>query len=154
MLLTNLPVSDALEARMVIEWYRCRWEIETYFRVIKGSCNIEKSRLRSEDKKLNCIATYMIVAWRLHNMTMLSRRNPVLPCSVGFSEREWKLLWVARNKAESPKEVPSIYEMVRLLASLGGFLMRKGDGEPGVKTVWRGYKKLLHYIEAADILGV
>ncbi len=33
--------------------------------------------------------------------------------------------------------------MTRMLAGLGGFLCRKGDGEPGVKTVWRGYKKII-----------
>ncbi|MCA2598556.1 MAG: hypothetical protein IM520_13495, partial [Microcystis sp. M29BS1] len=29
-------------------------------------------------------------------------------------------------------------EAVRMIASLGGFLGRKGDGEPGVKTIWLG----------------
>ena len=27
---------------------------------------------------------------------------------------------------------------VRWIAQLGGFIGRKGDGEPGVKTIWRG----------------
>jgi len=31
MLLTDLPVEDFVQARVIIEWYRCRWEIETYF---------------------------------------------------------------------------------------------------------------------------
>ena len=41
-----------------------------------------------------------------------------------------------------------------MLAGLGGILGRKGDGAPGVKTIWQGYDKLLHYIEAADAFGV
>ncbi len=154
LLLTDIPVSNYLEARIIIEWYRCRWEIETYFRVIKGSCDIEKIRLRSENKKLNCIAVYMIVSWRLHHITMLTRRFPDVPCTDGFSDREWKVLWTIRQKTEPPKTPPSLREVTRMLAGLGGFLCRKGDGEPGVKTVWRGYKKLLHYIEAADAFGV
>ena len=28
------------------------------------------------------------------------------------------------------------------MASLGGFLGRKGDGEPGVKTIWLGLRRL------------
>ncbi|MCE9563515.1 MAG: hypothetical protein K8U57_15855, partial [Planctomycetes bacterium] len=28
------------------------------------------------------------------------------------------------------------------VASLGGFLGRTGDGEPGVRTLWRGYQRL------------
>jgi len=154
LLLTDLPVENYTEARMIIEWYRCRWEIETYFRVMKGSCDIEKLRLRSEGKKLNCIAVYMIVSWRLHSITMLTRRMPDIPCTDGFSDREWKVLWAVRQKTEPPKKPPSMRDVTRMLAGLGGFLCRKGDGEPGVKTVWRGYKKLLNYIEAADALGL
>ena len=29
-------------------------------------------------------------------------------------------------------------DVIRLIAQLGGFLDRKSDGEPGVKTIWRG----------------
>ncbi len=29
-----------------------------------------------------------------------------------------------------------------MIAKLGGFLGRKGDGEPGVKTIWRGLQRL------------
>jgi hypothetical protein len=32
--------------------------------------------------------------------------------------------------------------VVRWIASLGGFLGRKGDGEPGIMTLWRGWKRL------------
>jgi len=28
--------------------------------------------------------------------------------------------------------------VVRLIAQLGGFRGRKGDGKPGAKTIWRG----------------
>lgn len=154
MLLTDLPVEDFVQARVIIEWYRCRWEIETYFRVMKGSCDIENSRLRTEPRMLNCIAVYMIISWRLHSITMLSRRVPDRPCTDGFSEREWKILWRMRTKTLPPDVPPTLREATHMLAGLGGFLGRKGDGEPGVKTIWQGYDKLLHYIEAADAFGV
>ena len=35
--------------------------------------------------------------------------------------------------------------MVRLVARLGGFLARKGDGEPGVKTIWLGMQRILDF---------
>lgn len=31
---------------------------------------------------------------------------------------------------------------MRWIAQLGGFLGRKGDGDPGLKTLWRGLKRL------------
>ncbi|WP_269766688.1 IS4 family transposase, partial [Burkholderia ubonensis] len=32
-----------------------------------------------------------------------------------------------------------------LVARLGGFLARKGDGEPGVKTIWLGMQRVLDF---------
>ena len=154
MLLTDLPVEDFTQARVVIEYYRCRWEIETYFRVMKGSCEVENNRLRTETRMLNCIAVYMIISWRLHTITMLTRRFPERPCTDAFSDKEWTILWRIKTKEAPPETPPSLLEVTRMLAQLGGFLARKGDGEPGVKTIWQGYDKLLHYIEVADLFGV
>jgi len=33
-------------------------------------------------------------------------------------------------------------EIVAYLAKLGGFLGRKGDGEPGAKVLWKGLNEL------------
>jgi Transposase Tn5 dimerisation domain len=38
--------------------------------------------------------------------------------------------------------------MMRMLAQLGGFLARTGDGEPGVETIWRGYMEMLRAVHA------
>ena len=35
--------------------------------------------------------------------------------------------------------------MVRRVAMLGGFLARKGDGEPGVKTIWIGLQRIMDF---------
>jgi hypothetical protein len=37
-----------------------------------------------------------------------------------------------------PAAPPTLNEVVRLIAQVGGFLGRKSDGEPGAKTIWRG----------------
>ena len=38
--------------------------------------------------------------------------------------------------------LPSVNAVLRLIARLGGFLGRKSDGEPGVKTIWTGLQKV------------
>ena len=38
--------------------------------------------------------------------------------------------------------MPTLREAVRMIAALGGFLGRKGDGEPGTTTIWRGLQRL------------
>jgi hypothetical protein len=35
MLITSIPVENSDTAHAIVEWYRCRWEIEIYFRVLK-----------------------------------------------------------------------------------------------------------------------
>ncbi|MCL4462103.1 MAG: hypothetical protein M1297_10435, partial [Nitrospirae bacterium] len=37
---------------------------------------------------------------------------------------------------------PTLREATRMVAGLGGFLGRKGDGEPGTETLWRGIQRL------------
>ena len=51
---------------------------------------------------------------------------------------EWQSLCATVNKNPTPpKKPPYLRESVRMIATIGGFLARKGDGEPGVKTIWR-----------------
>ena len=49
------------------------------------------------------------------------------------------------NKQRLPDKSPSLNEVVRLVARLGGFLARKGDGEPGVKTIWLGMQRIIDF---------
>ncbi len=34
----------------------------------------------------------------------------------------------------------TLREAMQTMAKLGGFLRRKSDGDPGVKTLWSGYR--------------
>jgi len=152
MLLTSLPIETLEQAQAVIGWYRARWGIEIYFRVLKSGCKVEELRLENDSRIEKALAIYMIIAWRLHNMTMLARENPNSPCTQVFAENEWQLIYTLQTKSKSER-VRTINELVRLLAMRGGFLGRKGDGEPGVETIWRGYVKNLNYLEIAAELS-
>ena len=46
------------------------------------------------------------------------------------------------KKPPEPNQVPTLREMIRSVATLGGFLGRKGDGEPGTQTLWLGLQRL------------
>ncbi len=50
----------------------------------------------------------------------------------------------------SAEAATDVREATRMLAALGGFLGRKGDGEPGTKTIWIGYTNLLLYLKAIN----
>lgn len=88
------------------------------------------------------------MAWRVLHFAYVARETPDAPCTLVFSEAEWKGLYLAiYRKAfsagkEMPKEPPSLSTAVIWLGRLGGFLARKDDGMPGVKVLWRGFQRL------------
>ncbi|PAX53158.1 IS4 family transposase, partial [Brunnivagina elsteri] len=80
---------------------------------------------------------------RLLWLTYESRHNPDISCETVLDTIEWQSLCVSVSKNPIPPEKPpTLREAIRMIASLGGFLCRKSDGEPGVKTIWRGLRRL------------
>lgn len=49
------------------------------------------------------------------------------------------------QQAATTQDAAPLNEVVRLVAKLGGFLGRKGDGEPGVKTLWQGLQRVMDF---------
>ncbi|MDP2783091.1 MAG: IS4 family transposase, partial [Sulfurimicrobium sp.] len=49
-----------------------------------------------------------------------------------------------------PKKPPCVRDVIRRIAGLGGFLGRKGDGEPGVKTLWLGWQRVRDFVEGLE----
>ena len=55
-----------------------------------------------------------------------------------------------RARIRSPVLQLSLHEAMIVIARMGGFLARAGDGEPGIKTLWRGMKELNIMVHALD----
>lgn len=142
-LLTTLPIETWEQAQEVIRWYSYRWLIERYHFVLKSGCRIEELQLQSTDAIEKALATYSIVAWRLLWLLYEARRAPDTPASEVFAEWEWRALYATIYRtALPPPIVPTLGQAIRWIAQLGGFLARKGDGDPGVKTLWLGLRRL------------
>jgi hypothetical protein len=76
-----------------------------------------------------------VVAWRIEHVKKLARTQPQAPCSVAFDDHEWQAVFaLQRPNQPLPSTPPSVREITRLTAELGGFLGRKSDGEPGSIT--------------------
>lgn len=150
MLLTTLPVDNLEEAVRVINHYRSRWQIELYFKTLKSGCGLEKIQLESRERIERCLMLYMIVSWRIMFLTEISKINPDLSCEFFYDEKEWKISHMLAHKKKA-KKPPTIREVTRTIAKLGGFLGRKNDGEPGIKSLWLGLQKLTYIIIGFDI---
>lgn len=150
LLLTNLPVETLEAGREKMQWYLCRWQIEVYFRVLKSGCKVEQLQLQSRDRLESALALYLIVAWRVLYLVMLGRNCPDLPCSVVFAKEEWEAVYLVTQRKKPPRQPPSLGELLLLVARLGGFLARKGDGLPGPKAIWTGLQRTRDFVMALE----
>ena len=76
-----------------------------------------------------------------HQSNLLSRDCPEMSCEVVFDPCEWMPVYMAIRRAQPPKTPPTLNEIVRMIASLGGYVMRKAT-EPETQTLWIGLQRL------------
>jgi len=143
MLLTTVEVKGKDDAFQRLAWYARRWGIEVYHRILKSGCGVEARQLENSHRLTNCLAIDLIVAWRIFHLTSMGEQTPDVPCTVYFTESEWRALTTFVTKNKMPPAIPpSLNQAVRLLAALGGHLGRNGDGHPGPEVLWRGMARL------------
>ncbi|MDJ0589822.1 MAG: IS4 family transposase [Pleurocapsa sp. MO_226.B13] len=143
LLLTTKDVNNWEDTVCYIRWYTYRWLIERFHFVLKSGCGIEKLQLETAERIKKALATYAIVAWRLLWLTYHARENPSRSSDTVLERHEWQSLYChIHHTSSAPKQAPSLKQAIIWIAQLGGFLGRKNDGEPGVKSLWRGLQRL------------
>lgn len=143
LLLTTVPVPTLEEAFECLAWYARRWNIEVYHRTLKSGCRIEDRRLGDARSLEACLAIDLVAAWRVMHLARLGRETPQLPCTVFFAEEEWQALCCYHQRTPTPPaSPPELGEAMRMVAKLGGFLGRAGDGHPGATHLWLGLDHL------------
>jgi len=91
-LLTTMAIASVKDALQCVKWYKLRWRIEDWHRVLKSGCGIEKLAHKTAERLKRSVAINMIVAWRIMLMTLLGRDTPSLPAEIMFSDLEIKVL--------------------------------------------------------------
>jgi len=143
MLLTTVETNCFEHAKQRVRWYARRWGIEVFHRTLKSGCRIKDRQLGTARGLQACLGVDMVVAWRVFHLMMLAREIPDLPCTVYFTDEEWKALCCYTTESPlSPKQPPSLDSATRMVGAMGGHLGRKRDGPPGAQTLWRGLQRL------------
>lgn len=139
-LLTRLPCQALEEALVVVRYYRYRWRIEDFHMGLKTGCGVERAQLESEHGLMNFLTIASIAAWRLLGLRDAARVEVALPPPESLTDLQIRIL-----RATFPKLGPSpdARSLLRAIARMGGFLGRKCDHEPGWRTLWRGYQRLV-----------
>jgi len=142
-LLTSLPIDSIENIMKILDIYKLRWKIERFHYVLKSGCSVEKKQLKTVHSLKNMLAFFSIVAYKLLWLKYEAQSSPELSCEVVLSKTEWQALCCRDSKtAIPPPEPPSLAEAAIMIAKLGGFIARKSDGFPGVKSIWDGLKRL------------
>lgn len=140
LLLTREPCSSVPEVVSIVRDYCSRWLIEEFHMALKTGCSLEKRQLHTFARLANVLAILNPIAVHLLALRHLARTQDSLPASVALPPSKLIALRILRPKL--PPD-PSVRDALRAIAQLGGFLARKGDGEPGWRTLWLGYRELI-----------
>jgi len=143
-LLTSEPVKNAEDALRIVRYYHWRWLIEEYHRCLKSGCCVEHSQLQSRQSLEPLVGMLSVVATRL---LQLKNESRIHPRALAIEHAAPEMVQMLCRLTGQHAETLSLREFVCGVAKQGGFIGRKGDGEPGWLTLWRGWQKLLYRCE-------
>jgi hypothetical protein len=139
-LLTSEETTTFEQAWTVLEYYEQRPLIEEYHKCLKTGCRVESRFYRTGHRLEAVIGLTAVLSVRLLQLKQAARTEPDRPV-----EHVVPGHWVngLRDLLRRPRPLATVRDFFRALASLGGFLGRKCDGEPGWQTIWHGLETLL-----------
>lgn len=141
-LYTSRPVESFDDARLVIGYYETRWLIEEWHKALKTGCRLEQRQLKTAQRLEAMLGLMCVTAVRLLQLKSVARTEPERPAKNVVPPLWIDMLYAMKKMPGISKDKITVYQFYRSLARLGGFLARKGDGEPGWITIWRGWETL------------
>ncbi len=153
LILTSLRLDNDMTAEKILKYYLYRWQIESFFKILKSGCKIEELQFDSYKRLQLSITMYCVVAWRVFYITWIARTCPELSSDLVFAEVEWKAAYMIGTRQKPPASPPNMSEIVALVAGFGGFLGRKNDKQPGAKSLWIGLQRLKDFALCYEIFN-
>ena len=154
MLLCTAGTADLDSARMILNGYRLRWQIERFFDALKPGTRIHDRQLNHPDDLRKCVAFDAMTAFRVWDLTGLGRNRPDA-LAIRYLEREdiEVLLLLAKSHGfKIPRGPPTMATFVVLTGGLVGFHPKKCQPLPGVRTLWEGLLDLKTAVHAIRTL--
>lgn len=146
-LLVDRPVLSAEEAIEIAEQYASRWVIEDFHKALKTGLGAERLQLEDAHRLFAAVAIMSVVALRLVDLREQLRIAPDAPASgSGLTEFERKVL-----AAYLRRKLTTVKDVALAIGRLGGHMNRKGDGMPGLLTLWHGMTKLQALVAGARL---
>ena len=144
-LLTSLPIGTFAQIKRSVGCHTRRWLVEEFHKALKSGTQVEASQLATGRPLQALCAVLSRVSLRLLETKLYARAFPDQPGQPRqFTPELLRLLAAKLGRPPGGWTQRSVW---RGIARCGGFMNRKGDGEPGWITLWRGWRSLLNRVE-------
>jgi len=150
-LITSVPTQTVTDALERVAWYALRWFSEDFHQCLKTGCQIEHRQFDHADDIRRVLGFCSPIAVRLLQLRQASRQTPMQPALHYVGPLPVRIL-AARLRRDLDMEL-SMGEFWQAVAHLGGYLGRPGDGPPGWKTLWRGWRQLNTLLQGARLFA-
>jgi len=139
LLYTTEPLDTSKQIENVVDYYRCRWQIEELNKALKTGCVVQERRLESLDALTTMLALSLPIAVELLALRTLARADSSSPAKLVLHEQELAAL---RHISHRPlPKNPTVQDALWCIAGLGGHI--KNNGPAGWQVLQRGMEKFV-----------
>ena len=147
-MLSSLPVDTQADAWERVLWYRLRWQVEDYHQCLKTGCALEARQMQSYEGLRTLLGFLAPLAVRLLQLRALTQQEPERAAAEVLDDSVVRV--VAHLAQVAPAQL-SLRAFWHRVAQIGGYLGRSGDGEPGWKTLWKGWLQIQTLLEGINL---
>ena len=148
LLITSVATQTEEQAWERVQWDRMRWIVEDDHQCLKTGCQIEARQVQTYEGLRTVLGFLAPLAIRLLQWRSIARQEPERLAREVFPPTMVKV--VAHLARVSPDQLTTRGCWHRI-AQAGGYLGRKGDGEPGWKTLWKGWLSIQTLLEGVHL---
>ena len=135
-LVTSIAVNTIEDAWQCITWYKWRWLIEDFHKVLKTGCLLEDRCLKTVEAMCNLLGILTPTAMRLLWLRQTAQTAPDTPATEVISK---DVIQVVLHLDKRPTATLTAKDLWHTIARFGGYLDRKSDPPPGWQTLWKGW---------------
>lgn len=147
-LVTTVPVESIQDAWERVTWYKWRWLLEDFHKVLKTGCRMEDRFLQTVNAQWRLLALLTPMAMRLLWLRQTARLAPDTPATEVVSEEIIRLVTLLDKR---PGIALTARDLWHTIARFGGYLDRKSDPPPGWQTLWQGWMYLQTVLQGVHL---
>jgi hypothetical protein len=141
LLYTTESLDTTKQIEDVVDYYRCRWQIEEFNKALKTGCVVQERRLESLDALGTVLALSLPIAVELLALRTLARSDSSSPAELVLHKQELAALRYMSHRP-LPKK-PTVQDALWCIAGLGGHI--KNNGPAGWQVLQRGMQKFIAF---------